>query len=135
MWNFEGSGVFILKDTTMNYNEVFRRRTRALALSIIRWYAGLEKKPGEVRVVGMQLIRAATSTAANYRAACRGRSKAERYSKICIVSEESDETVFWIEFLIEAKIADTSALAPLLPEAIEIMKVMASYKKKCKPGQ
>ena len=112
----------------ITFNEKFRDRTKKMAISILQMYATL-KKTDEIYVVGKQLIRSATSVAANFRATCRARSEAEKYAKLCIVVEEADETVFWLEVLEESKIAPTIDLTNLKIEAMEILKVMSSYKK------
>lgn len=77
-------------------------------------------------VVTYQLVKSATSTGANYRAACRARSKAEFFSKICIVVEEADETEYWLEIINDANLSDKKEeLARLAMEANEITKIMA----------
>ncbi len=76
--------------------------------------------------MGKQLLRAGTSVGANYRAAGRARSKAEFISKIGIVVEEADETVFWIECLIESGIVKADLLADLLSEANELIAIFAA---------
>nr|WP_319512708.1 four helix bundle protein [uncultured Draconibacterium sp.] len=74
-------------------------------------------------------MKSATSTGANYRAACRGRSKSEFFSKVCIVVEESDESVYWLEVIEEANLSsDPNELIRLLKEAIEISKIMTKAK-------
>jgi four helix bundle protein len=70
--------------------------------------------------LGKQLLRCGTSVAANYRAACRGRSRAEWISKVGIVVEEADEAVFWLEMLLDCEIVAQSKLADLLKEAPEL---------------
>jgi four helix bundle protein len=65
-------------------------------------YRKLPRKE-EARVIGKQILRSGTSIGANYRAACRSRSKAEFTAKLGIVLEEADETVFWLELLLQAK--------------------------------
>lgn len=114
-----------------NWNEIFRKRTKKLAVDIIKFYSDL-KKTDEVRIIGKQLVRSATSTAANYRAALRGRSDAEKFSKLCIVVEEADETLFWLEILEECQFANANSLSVLKSEATEIVKVMASYRRRLK---
>jgi four helix bundle protein len=75
------------------------------------------------------LLRASTSIGANYRAACRGKSKADVISKLAIVEEEADETIYWLELLIESKIVDPSGVDSLLRETNEIVAmVVASIK-------
>src|SRR3954467_13039697 len=96
-------------------NEQFRNRTKVLAVRIIKMYAKLPKTD-EARIIGKQLIRSATSTAANYRAACRSRSKAEFFAKMSIVIEETDETLFWFEILEETEIVASIKLAELKTE-------------------
>ena len=118
--------------TQVEFNDQFRRRTKQLSLEIIHWYASLKYKPDEVRIMGKQLIRSATSTAANFRAACRARSEAEHFAKLCIVVEESDETVFWLELLRESGQIKPATLYDLHQEAMEILKVMATSRKKLK---
>jgi len=82
----------------VGFNEKYRSRTKKFAIAIIRFY-GRQKKTDEMRIIGKQLVRSATSVAANFRAATRARSNAEFFSKMCIVVEEADETVFWLEIL------------------------------------
>ncbi|HJX90794.1 MAG TPA: four helix bundle protein, partial [Pyrinomonadaceae bacterium] len=69
---------------------------------------------------------AGTSVGANYRAACRGRSRAEFIAKIGIVEEEADESAFWLELIIEGAFLNQSRVRPLLDEASEITKIMAT---------
>ena len=114
-----------------NWNEIFRNRTKKLAVDIIKFCSKL-KKNDEVRIIAKQLVRSATSVAANYRAALRGRSDAEKFSKLCIVVEEADETLFWLEILEECKFSDPDRIKGLKSEATEIVKVMASYRSRFK---
>ena len=65
---------------------------------------------------------------ANFRAFCRGRSKNERFAKICIVVEEADESEYWLELFAETKYGDQVQLAYLISECNEILKVTASIK-------
>ena len=83
-------------------------------------------KTEEARIIGKQVLRSSTSVAANYRAVCRARSKAEFIAKIGIVVEEADETVYWLETIIEAHILDNEISKLLLKEANEILAIMAS---------
>ncbi|MEX0721106.1 MAG: four helix bundle protein [Balneolaceae bacterium] len=108
--------------------EDLKKRTKLFALSIISLYRKLPKT-GEAKIVGNQLLRCGTSVGSNYRAACRGRSNREFYAKLCIVVEEADETVFWLEILDEAHILSSSHVQPLLKEATEILAIMASSRK------
>lgn len=80
-------------------------------------------------VVTYQLIKSATSTAANYRSACRGRSQAEFFSKISIVVEEADETQYWLELINEARLSKNQIeLDRLLNECTEILKIVTKSK-------
>jgi len=72
------------------------------------------------RTIGNQLIRSATSVGANYRAACRGRSKAEFIAKIGTVAEESDETAYWLELIMDGKLIKSELVKPLHQEANEL---------------
>ena len=108
--------------------EEFRRRTKGLALEVIRFSQGLPKSE-EAIIMKRQLLRCATSVAANYRAACRARSSAEFYSKLSVVIEECDETMFWLELLEESETTTKQKTAPLHKEATEILSVMAKARK------
>jgi four helix bundle protein len=76
--------------------EILRVRTKEFAVRIVKMFRALPYRP-DAQVLGKQLLRCGTSVAANYRAACRGRSRAEWLAKIGLVVEEADETVFWWE--------------------------------------
>lgn len=103
--------------------EAFKLRTKQLSLRVIKLFQALPKTD-EARVMGKQLLRSATSVAANYRAACRARSDAEFFSKISIVVEEADETLFWLELLHEAEIISFEKLQSLLAEYEEVVKIV-----------
>jgi four helix bundle protein len=105
--------------------EELRNRTKRFGLRIIRLFRHLPRTT-EAQVLGKQLLRSGTSVGANYRAAGRARSKAEFVSKIGIVVEEVDETVFWIECLIESGIMEPDLLADLLSEANELLAIFAA---------
>ena len=102
-------------------------RTKKLAVDVVMFYRKIEKSETG-RIIGKQLIRSVTSTAANYRAACVGRSKKEFFSKMSIVVEEADESYFWLTLLKETKLAKEEDLNPLLKEALEILKIMSKAK-------
>lgn len=114
----------------MDFNKVrgLKDRTKKFALLIIKLYRMLPKT-GEARIIGDQLLRCGTSVGSNYRAACRGRSDREFYAKLCIVVEEADETVFWLELISEAKLLPKKNVIPVLKEAAELLAIMASSKK------
>jgi four helix bundle protein len=108
--------------------EIFKSRTRQLALAIIRLVESLPRNR-TADVIGRQLLRSGTSIGANYRAACRGKSKADVIFKLAIVEEEADESVYWLELLIESKIVEPSRVKLLLKETNEIVAmVVASIK-------
>lgn len=86
---------------SIEFREQMKQRTKTFVLRVIRLFQALQKTT-EAAVIGKQLLRSGTSVAANYRAACRSRSNAEFYSKISIVIEEADESLFWLEILTEA---------------------------------
>lgn len=108
--------------------ELFKTRTRKIALDIIELVESLPKSRTS-DVIGRQLLRSGTSVGANYRAACRGKSKADVISKLAIVEEEADETIYWLELLIESQTVEVSRVNLLLKESNEIVAmVVASIK-------
>lgn len=102
-----------------------RLRTKAFATAVVFLCRGLPRT-NEARLIGNQLFRSATSVGANYRAACRGRSRAEFIAKLGIVLEEADESAFWFELLTETGIGNPAALAPLLREANELSAIFVA---------
>lgn len=100
-------------------------RTKQFALRIIKLVEALPKTLTG-RTIGNQLIRSGTSVAANYRAACRARSKNEFISKLGIVIEESDESIFWIELIAETRLLSPKRVELLLKEANEITAIMVA---------
>jgi four helix bundle protein len=105
--------------------EELKARTRRFAVRIVRLFRALPKTD-EARVLGKQVLRSGTSVGANYRAACRARSKAEFTAKMGLVVEECDETVFWLELLIETGIVRAGKLDELLREANELLAIFAA---------
>jgi four helix bundle protein len=93
-----------------------RARTKSFALRIVHLFRALPQST-DVQILGKQLLRCGTSVAANYRAVCRARSKAEFISRLGIVAEEADESVFWLELLSESGMMRRERLDPLLTEA------------------
>jgi four helix bundle protein len=100
-------------------------RTKEFALRIVRAFSQLPKTE-EARVLGRQFLRSGTSVAANYRAACRARSAADFISKISIVTEEADETLFWLELVIEGKLVRSENLEPLVAECEELLRIFSA---------
>ncbi len=108
--------------------ENLKRRTRKFGVDVILFCDSLKQCKAS-SVVTYQLVKAATSTGANYRAACRSRSQAEFFSKICIVVEEADESLFWLEVIEESDLSkDKLELERLLIEGTEILKIMTKTK-------
>jgi four helix bundle protein len=117
-------GEAVAPETTYQAEEL-KKRTKQLAIRIVRLYRALPRKD-EARVIGRQVLRSGTSVAANYRAVCRARSKAEFVAKIGVVVEEIDETVFWLELLVEAGIVPQSRMESLQKEATELLAIFAA---------
>ena len=103
------------------------QRTKNFALRIIRLVNALPNNPAG-RAIGGQLIRSGTFVSANYRAACRGRSKAEFVAKLGIVEEEVDESALWMELIIESELIEEKLVADLLNEARQITAIVAASK-------
>lgn len=108
--------------------EELKKRTKQFALRILKLVAALPKTLAG-KTIGGQLARAGTSVGANYRAACRARSKLEFIAKIGIVEEEADESAFWMELIIESELLKLHLVQPLLDEANELAKIMSSSRK------
>ena len=108
--------------------EALKGRSKDLALKIMRLIEHLPKSI-QGRVIADQIMRSASSVAANYRAACRARSKAEFISKLSIVVEEADETVLWLELINEGKLLPENMVTDLLTEANEITAIMVASRK------
>src|SRR5690242_19062038 len=99
--------------------EDLRNRTKDFAVRIVKMYRTLPYQ-SDAQVLGKQLLRCGTSVAANYRAACRSRSRAEWVAKIGVVVEEADESVFWLEMLADCEILSRADIADLLKEGHEL---------------
>ncbi len=108
----------------MNDREL-KRRTQVFAVRVMKM---IESLPNTAtgQVIAKQIVRCATSVGANYRAACRGRSKAEFLSKLQTVVEEADETCYWLELIIEGELLPQSRIEDLLDEANQITAIMIS---------
>jgi four helix bundle protein len=106
--------------------EQLRDRTKTFANRIIRLFVALPSKQPVAQVIGKQLLRAGTSVGANYRAACRGRSRAEFISKLGVVVEEADETIYWLELLADNGIVTPRRLGDLLREAHELTAIFTA---------
>ena len=110
------------------------KRTKEFALAILKLSGGLPKT-SEARVLGRQIVRSGTSVAANYRAVCRARSHAEFIAKLGTVVEEADETVFWLELLIESGISQEGRTIALLREAKELLAIFSASRRTAKSGK
>ena len=102
-----------------------RARTKQFALQVIRLVESLPKGRTS-EVIGRQLLRSGTSVGANYRAACRAKSTADFISKMGIVEEEADESLYWMEMLIEAGLVPENRLADLVKEANELVAILTA---------
>ena len=108
--------------------EGLKKRTKKFGVDVILFCDSLRKCRASA-VVTYQLVKAATSVGANYRSACRGRSDAEFFSKLCIVVEEADESVFWLEVIEDSNLSnDPVELKRLLDEGAEILKITTKSK-------
>src|ERR1700691_734175 len=105
--------------------EKLRKRTMQFALRVVRLFRSLPSS-AEARVVGQQLLRSGTSVGANYRAVCKARSRADFVSKLGIVEEEADESVFWLEFLVESKMMPRKRMMNLIDEAKQLTAIFAA---------
>jgi len=103
----------------------FKERTKGIALRIIKVVQSLPKN-WIAETIGKQLLRSGTSIGANYRAACRAKSTADIISKLAIVEEEADESMFWIDLLIESEIVPQTKLEKLYNDINEIVAMTVS---------
>ena len=116
----------------MNSNDL-KKRTKQFALDILNLTDSIPYGR-KADAICKQLIRSATSVGANYRAACRARSKADFISKITIVEEESDESSYWLELLLESAILSIDQISRLLKEADELTAIFTASGKTAKFG-
>jgi len=106
-------------------SDALRDRTKRFALLVIRLCQALPRSQAST-VITRQLLRSATSVGANYRAVCRARSTADFVSKLGIVLEEADETLFWLELLADGGVAHPDKTAPLRKEANELVAIFVA---------
>jgi len=111
--------------------EGLRDRTKQFALRVVRMYASLPKLVA-AQVIGKQVLRSGTSVAANFREASRARSRAEFAAKLGTVEQELDETMLWLELLVEADIVPERRLRDLHAEAEELIKIVVASIRKTK---
>jgi four helix bundle protein len=107
-----------------------KRRTKQFALRIIRLADSLPNKPA-VWTIRKQIVDAGTSVGANYRSACRARSRAEFVSKLGVVIEEADESAYWLELIIDSGLMERRLVDPLHGEANELVAIMVATGKSC----
>lgn len=117
----------------LEYKIQVRDRLRKFALNILK-LSEMFPNSQRGRIVNNQLTRSGTSVYANYRAALRGRSKREFFSKLSIVVEEADETEMWLDLIIESKIMVNELTIEMYNESLELIKVLASMRKKLGNG-
>ena len=116
----------------MNKKEQFiedmKRRTKKFGVDVILFCDSL--KPCKASsVVTYQIVKSATSVGANYRSACRGRSENEFFSNICIVVEEADESLFWLEVISDSGLSDRiDELKRLIIESTELLRILSRTK-------
>ena len=111
--------------------EQLRARTKDFAIRVIHLFQALPQTK-EAQIIGTQLLRCGTSVGANYRSACHARSRADFISKIGVVTEEADESVFWIELLADLKIMKKERLDELLQEARELTAIFVASRQTAK---
>lgn len=111
--------------TRLEKAKKLQERTKKFAIRIVCAFARL-KNDEAARVIGRQLLRSGTSVAANYHAACRARSTADFISKISIVLEEADETLFWLELLVEANLVRPATGTEIQKECLELVKIFSA---------
>jgi len=113
--------------------EALKTRTKQFALRIIRVIRSLPPGP-EARIIGHQLLRSGISVAANYRAVCRARSRAEFLAKLSIVIEEADESSFWLELLVDAGLISELKLKDLKCEAGQLVAIFNASRMTARKG-
>ncbi|MEA3238883.1 MAG: four helix bundle protein [Candidatus Bipolaricaulota bacterium] len=122
------------EENSLKKAKELQARTKTFALRIIRAFRGLPNT-AEAGIIGRQVLRSGTSVAANYRAACRARSKAEFTAKLGVVVEEADETVFWLELLVESGVVSEEKLRGLMKEANELLAILAASRQTARKNQ
>jgi four helix bundle protein len=100
--------------------QTLKNRTKRFALEVVRLVESLPRNR-TADVLGKQLLRSGTSAGANYRAACRGKSAADVVAKLSIVEEETDESIYWIELLVDAGVLAPNRVEALKKEANELL--------------
>ncbi len=105
--------------------EDLRKRIKLIALRIIRLVHALPKNAAG-NVIGNQILRSGTSVAANYYSACKARSRRDFISKIGIAEEEADETLLWLELIVDSNLIEEKRMKDLMIEMNEIISILAA---------
>lgn len=116
-----------MENNKVDFITALKIRTKGFVLNSIKLFQSLPKTE-EAKILGRQFLRSSSSVGANYRAACRARSKAEFYAKLSITIEEADETQFWLEILVDSGII-TKDINELMKEAGEIVAILTKARK------
>lgn len=118
--------------TNQEFNELFRERTKIFAIHVFQLINKVSFNTAN-KIITYQLGKSASSVGANFRAFCRGRSKAESFAKICIVVEEADECEYWLQILQTMEPGNKQQIQDLLNENLEIIKITQKIKTALKP--
>ncbi len=113
----------------LDYKIQIRERLKQFALNILKLSEMLPNNQSG-RIINNQVTKSGTSMYANYRAALRGRSKREFFSKLSIVVEEADETEMWLDLVLESKLLVTEFTTEMYNESLELIKILASMRKR-----
>lgn len=116
---------------SIDKHQELKNRTKMFALRVIKMSEALPKRRA-ANVISNQVLRSATSMAANYRAVGRARSKAEFVAKLGVVLEEADETVFWLEMLVDSEIVRKEKMLELLTEANQLVLIFSASRRTAK---
>ena len=114
--------------------EQLKERTKRFALEVIA-LVGTLPRTLVAEIIAGQMVRSGTSTGANYRAACRARSRAEFVAKIGVAEEEADETQYWLELLLETKLAKSETVRRLIVEATELVAILSASRKTAREAE
>jgi four helix bundle protein len=111
-----------------------QKRTQKFAVNIIKFSETLPNRRA-INVLSNQLLRSSTSIGANYRAACKGKSPADFINKIVICEEEADESIYWLDLMIESELIESAQLTILKKEATELTAIFTAIGKTSKENQ
>jgi four helix bundle protein len=109
----------------LNQAKQLQERTKTFAVRVINAFTRVPKSEA-AHIIARQFLRSGTSLAANYRAACRARSAPDFISNIAVVTEETDETLFWFELLVESKLINAKLIQPLMSECTQLLKIFST---------